>query len=315
MAEPEQTAATAWGSSGDLAADRRYAWGMAALKDGVAGEAADLFEQACELVPQWAPSWLGLGDARSSGGDAAGAAAAYRQCLALDPADRLGAGLRLARAGQVAPSQAMSEAYVAGLFDDYAPRFERHLVQDLGYRGPSLIAAALEAVGAGRDLRVLDLGCGTGMMGDAARPRAAWLGGCDLSQAMVEAARRRGIYDRVETASLLDALGREPAGTLDLVTAADVLVYVADIDALFAALASALRPGGLFAFTTQTFAEGEEPGSGIAVGEDLRFRHGERHIRAVAAGHGLPVIRLVRDWERRERGEPLPGLVVVCRRA
>ena len=315
MAEPEKTAATAWGSSGDLAADRRYAWAMAALKDGAAGEAADLFEQACELVPHWAPVWLGLGDARASVGDAGGAEAAYRRCLALDPSDRLGAGPRLARAGQVAPAQAMSEAYVAGLFDEYAPRFERHLVQELGYRGPALIAVALDAVGAGLGLRVLDLGCGTGMMGEAVRPRAAWLGGCDLSQAMVEAARRRGVYDRVETAGLLDALGREMPGTLDLATAADVLVYVADIEALFVALAAALRPGGLFAFTTQTFAEGDEPDTGIAVGEDLRLRHGERHIRAVAARHGLPVIRLVRDWERRERGQPLPGLVVVCQRA
>lgn len=303
-------------TSGDLAADRRYAWAMAALKDGAATEAIDLFGQAAELAPRWAPVWLGLGDARMAAGDSSGAAEAFRTCLAIDPADRLGAGPRLSRLGEVAPALAISAAYVAGLFDAYAPRFERHLTQSLGYRGPALIVTALDAAApcvAG--LRVLDLGCGTGLMGEAIRPRAAWLAGCDLSPAMVEAARARGVYDRVEVGGLLDVLRREPEGSLDLVTAADVLVYVGDLEAVFETLSRVLRPGGHFAFTSQTFPEGEEPEAGSTVGEDLRFRHGERHVRAVASRHGFEITRLVRDWERRERGEPLPGLVAVCRRA
>ena len=303
-------------SSGDLAADRRYAWAMAALKDGAAAEAIDLFEQAAEIVPGWAPIWLGLGDAREASGDRAGAVEAFRRCLVLDAADRLGVGPRLARLGQGSPGQAMTDAYVASLFDDYAPRFERHLTRHLDYRGPSLIVDALDAVGApGSGLRVLDLGCGTGLMGEAIRARASWLGGCDLSPVMVAAADRRGIYDRVEAASLFDVLGREPAASLDLVTAADVLVYVGDPDGLFAKVAAALKQGGHFAFTSQTFAPGEEPEDSIGVGADLRFRHGENRLRALGAAHGLPVIRCVRTWERRERGEPLPSLVVVCRRS
>lgn len=316
MDDRAQTPASALHTSGDLAADRRYAWAMAALKDGAVAEAIDLFKQAAELAPRWAPAWLGLGDARSAAGDGSGAVEALGTCLALDPSDRLGAGPRLARLGRCVPAQAMSEAYVAGLFDEYAPRFERHLTQNLGYRGPALITAALDAVAPTLSgLRVLDLGCGTGLMGKAIRQRAAWLAGCDLSPAMVEAAKARGVYDRVETGGLVEVLRREPAGSLDLVTAADVLVYVGDLPAVFAAGSAALRPGGLFAFTSQTFAEGQEPEAGSAIGDDLRFRHGERRVRSVVTGHGFEVIRLVRDWERRERGEPLPGLVVVCRRA
>ena len=43
-------------SSGDLAADRRYAWAMAALKDGAAAEAIDLFEQAAERGANLTPA-------------------------------------------------------------------------------------------------------------------------------------------------------------------------------------------------------------------------------------------------------------------
>ncbi len=34
----------------------------------------------------------------------------------------------------------MTPAYVAALFDDYAPRFEAHLTQALAYRGPQILS-------------------------------------------------------------------------------------------------------------------------------------------------------------------------------
>ena len=48
--------------------------------------------------------------------------------------------------------------------------------------------------------RVLDLGCGTGLAGEALRRRAAWLEGVDLSSGMIDQARRKGLYDRLEVA-------------------------------------------------------------------------------------------------------------------
>ncbi len=61
----------------------------------------------------------------------------------------------------------MSNAYVAHLFDDYAPRFENHLVRNLAYRGPEILSEMLRAgaAKAGRPFRfghMIDLGCGTG---------------------------------------------------------------------------------------------------------------------------------------------------------
>ena len=55
----------------------------------------------------------------------------------------------------------------------------------------------------GRDkLAILDLGCGTGLAGLAFQPLAARLDGVDLSPAMIEKARARGIYDHLDVADL-----------------------------------------------------------------------------------------------------------------
>lgn len=299
-------------TSGDLAADRRYAWAQAELKEGDAAAAADLLRQTLELVPGWAPAWLALGDACRRSGQVAEAVAAWQRSLALDPADRMGAGACLAEAGQRPAEQAFSPAYVARLFDDYAPRFESHLTEALGYRGPALVGDALAEAAPGRRFRrVLDLGCGTGLAGVVLRPVADRLAGCDLSPAMLDRARRRGLYDELACRDLVAALAAEPAGSLDLVVAADVLIYVADLGPVFAAAARALAPGGLFAFTTQAQAEG---GPEVVVGADLRVRHATSHVLRVAAAAGFAVAVQSAEWARRERGEPVPGLVAVLRR-
>ncbi len=301
-------------TSGDLAADRRYAWAMAALGDGDAVAAADLLRQALEIVPAWTPAWLALGDACRQGGDLSAAETAWLRCLVLDPADRLGAGARLAEAGSVPAEGAISAAYVAKLFDDYAPRFERHLTESLGYRGPALVADALaRAAPARRFARALDLGCGTGLVGAVLRPLVDWLGGCDLSPAMLARARAGGLYDRLETSDLLSALRAEPPSTLDLVVAADVLIYVPDLAPVFRAAARALATGGLFVFTTQaTQGEGE---AAVSVGPDLRVRHATPFVLSLAEEAGFAVELQAPEWARKERGEPVPGLLAVLRRA
>ena len=44
---------------------------------------------------------------------------------------------------------------------------------------------------------MLDLGCGTGLAGEAFRPHVDWLEGVDLSPGMIAQARKKTIYDRL----------------------------------------------------------------------------------------------------------------------
>ncbi len=200
----------------------------------------------------------------------------------------------------------MPPAYVARLFDDYAPRFDRHLTETLGYRGPELILAALDAVAPGRQFGVaLDLGCGSGLAGRALRARVGRLIGVDLSDGMVAQARTTGVYDEVTAGDLIAFLAAREAGGADLAVAADALVYLGDLRPVCAGAAAALMAGGLFAFTVES---GE---AAFALGESLRFRHSDAHMREAAKAAELRVALLAPASTRCEGGIEAAGRVVV----
>lgn len=308
------TSAPVFRSSGDLIADRRYAYAADALAEGDFVAAADLFAQAAEVAPRWAAAWFGLGQARERLGRGAAATEAFAQARDCDAGDELGAGLHLARLGGAAPA-APPAGYVRGLFDQYAGRFDKHLREDLAYRGPEVLRDALAAARAAQSLplhfdRVLDLGCGTGLMGRALFPHFDSIHGVDLSPRMVEAARATGVYNQAEAGDLLDFLHGQGEDSADLVIAADVFVYLGDLDAVFRASARALESGGLFAFTVQ---RGE--GADYAVGDDLRYRHTQAYLRRLANENGFVVLELHEASTRQDAGRDVPGLVAVLARA
>ena len=295
---------TAFRSSGDLAADRRYLWADASRREGDLPGAADLFRQAVDLAPYWAAGWFALGETLMAAGDSPGAAAAFDRCLTLDAEDALGAGVRLAILRGEA--REMPAAYVAGLFDDYAARFDAHLVGALEYRGPELLRSAIDDVaGASRRFETfLDLGCGTGLMAEALRGRYDSGTGVDLSPAMLQEAEARGLYQTLTAADAVAFLDQQPAGCFDLVAAADVLVYIGDLAPLFVAVRRTLALDGLFAFSVQAM-----DGDGYRLGPDMRFHHAADYVAGAAALTGLSVRLCQNVSTRRDAGVPVPGLV------
>lgn len=294
-------------ASGDLIAELRFAYAKAAAQQGDFRAAAELFEQALERAPHWAPAWFALGEARENLGDLDAAARAFRATLAADPADAQGAIARLALIGRGDAPPALPQAYVARLFDDYAPRFDKHLTENLNYRAPALIADALSAVAPGRRfLSALDLGCGTGLMGAPLRERVDRLAGVDLSAAMIAKARERGLYDRLVVDDALAMLGREPPGAFDLIAAADALVYIGDLTLLFAAIGPALSADGLFAFSVETC-----DGDGFKLAPTMRFVHSWSYVEAAAREAGFRPLLIQSASTRREAGADAPGLICV----
>jgi len=231
--------------------------------------------------------------------------------VAIEPEDALGVGLDLARLGALAPEEAISQGYVRALFDDYAPRFDKHLIRNLAYRGPELIAAALRRACAlrGRPFRFrrgLDLGCGTGLAARALEGRAAMVEGVDLSPRMLAKARKTHLYDRLHEGDLVGFLAGCGEASADLLVAVDVFVYMASLAPAFRAARRVLARDGLFAFSVQA-----HDGDGFALGEDGRHAHGEAYLRRLAAECGFTVAFLEEASTRQERGEDVPGLVTV----
>jgi predicted TPR repeat methyltransferase len=293
-------------SSGDLIADRRYDFARRYAADGDLPAAADLYAQAAELAPGFASAWFALGEVREALGDRAGAQAAFTRAREADRDDRHGAALHLARLTGADPAAGALQAYVRTLFDQYAPRFDRAL-EDLGYSAPALLRDAIVKHGT-RFGSMLDLGCGTGLAGAAFRPHVDWLAGVDLSPKMVEAARAKGLYDRLTVADIGAYLAEQPGAAFHLVIAADVFAYVADVADVCAAVARVLAPGGLFGFTAETHG-----GEGAIVGAKMRYAHGEPFIRDAIAKAGLTLVELTRASSRTENRVPVPGLLVVAR--
>ena len=193
-----------------MIADRRFDFARDLQMKGDLAAAADLLLQAIDLAPGFASAWFTLGEIRQQLGEREAAIAAFRKAVAADPDDRHGAGLRLMLLGADQLS-AMPPAYVRALFDQYAPRFEAALVDDLGYRGPSLLfKAVLSARASVRKpaffRRAIDLGCGTGLAATAFAKEVDHFIGIDLSPRMVEQARLTGLYAELEVADMLRGL-------------------------------------------------------------------------------------------------------------
>ena len=297
-----------------MIADRRFdfARDLQLSVDLVAAE--DLFVQATDLAPGFATAWFKLGEVREQLGDRNGAIVAFRNAELADPGDRNGAGLHLMRLG-AADLAGMRPTYVKALFDQYAPRFDAALLDQLGYRGPALLVAAvvIACAAAARPAtfsRAIDLGCGTGLAGRAFAPMVDEIIGIDLSPGMIERARATGLYAEVEVAEIAEGLGRRPDRCADLILAADVMVYVHDMTPLLREVARVLTPGGLFAFTVESHA-----GEGVVLGEALRYAHGESGMRALIAAAGLEPGQFGSASSRTESGVQVPGLVVVATKA
>ncbi|MGE4062624.1 MAG: methyltransferase domain-containing protein [Rhodospirillaceae bacterium] len=292
-------------SSGNLTADRRYAYAQTLRAEGDAAGAADVIAQALELAPAWAEGRFALAETLAEAGKTIEAAGAYRDYLAADPSDSMGAGARLSLLGAAPTPAQLPSAYVSRLFDEYAPRFDAALTERLNYRGPEVLKDAVTRVWPGMFSRVFDLGCGTGLSGVAFRDAAEWLGGVDLSPAMVKRAQARKIYDYLESGDMSAALLAldEPC---ELIIAADVLVYVGDLAQLFSTVRKKLVLGGVFAFTTQRAEDGD-----YVLGREQRYSHSRAYIRRLADACDFEVARLEDAVTRQEAGKDVPGLVAV----
>jgi predicted TPR repeat methyltransferase len=176
------------------------------------------------------------------------------------------------------------DAYIQSFFDRFAPRFEERLLGELGYSAPAVVGQFLAPWLASRNgLRVADLGCGTGLSGAFARPHAARLAGVDLSGAMLEIARGRGLYDELAREEIGDWLARQGPASLDLVLALDVFIYVGELERVLRAAAAAIAPEGRFVFTIEELAGGGD----YRLLPAGRYAHAPDYVMAAAQRAGF----------------------------
>jgi len=295
-------------SSGHPIADKRADFADMLFRSGDPGAAAELMLQALEVAPAWSFGWFRLGEIQEAAGAAEAAVQAFRMALELDPHDRAGATLKLHLTGRADTPRTMPAAFVETLFDQYAGKFETSLLGKLDYRAPDILLDAVLTARPGPFACAIDLGCGTGLMGERLRPLCDRLEGYDLSAGMLMVARGKGIYDALEQADLSALAFAAPRA--NLAVAADVYGYVGELDTVFANARSMLVPGGAFAFSVEKLAADD----GLALRETRRYAHSRAYVEGRLADARFGIVSLVEAVIRKDHEQPVTGLIVLAER-
>lgn len=294
-------------------ADAHYNMGVALSELGRIDEALSCFGAAVAIDPDHVQAHYNLALMHKWQGRPDAAAAAFLDVLRLQPEQETARHLLAALTG--ADSARAPAAYVAATFDAAAERFDEHLVDELGYDAPQRLLEMLSALPElpARPWDVLDLGCGTGLVGVAVAPHARQVAGVDLSARMLARAQARGLYQRLQQADALAMMAAEPAASYDVIVAADMLIYTGRLEELVLQVRRLLRPGGCYAFSAECLEEADIAGrdGDYRLLPSGRYAHADNYLRRLAGANGFVVRASVRAPIRREAGKPIAGWLAV----
>ena len=245
-------------------------------------------------------------------GDLNGARAVYQNWIARDPDNATAHFFLAALSGKDVPARA-GDSYIRPTFDEMADRFEEH-VRGLAYRVPEEMAHMLASHHAPQgNWRILDGGCGTGLVGRCLRPWARQMYGVDLSFNMVGHARNTGFYEFLEQAEISSFLA-QCQQRFNLIAYADMLIYFGDLGELFQRSAALLEPGGRIMFSTELPSQGQHVDQ-FHLNASGHYQHSESHVAQCLRDAGLEVVAQSRLVVRNELDRALQGQLVLAQLA
>lgn len=287
--------------------------GIAYMEQGKHKEAALYFEQAIQANPDYIEARVNVGAVYLKMEDYGTASKHYQEIMRLQPDNSEIAYVLNAINNNSENYHAAPQAYIQNLFNQYAPNYEKHLTQILDSKIPELIYnTILETSGhllkMERNLHILDLGCGTGLTGEKFAPYANKLIGIDLSEKMLAIAAQKNIYNELLLADISQSIDKYY--DLDLVIAADTLVYIGDLEQIFTQLALSLKENGVFVFTIEKTAKYP-----YELQNTARFAHNSEYLQNLAAKYGFEIIHYKNIILRKHKNGVIEGLLYVFRKS
>lgn len=272
-------------------------------------DAIDYFQSALAIDETHLPSLINLASLYLKSRQMDAAILYYEKALSIEPNNpEIRHILSAIKPGDDSPLRAPNE-YVSHLFNQYAPHYDEHLIKLLNYSAPQLIIDALERHLAEslESLSVIDLGCGTGLMGECLKPISSKLIGIDISESMIEEAKNKHCYDTLIVGDI--ETGIIDLGPADLITAADVLPYIGDLNPLFNAISLTLNAGGYFAATIEKGID--KP---YQLQATVRYSHQIEYIKSRCKEYNLHIIAMDNVVIREQNKENIEGILMILKR-
>ncbi|MDX8379810.1 MAG: tetratricopeptide repeat protein [Gallionella sp.] len=224
--------------------------------------------------------------------------------LKAKPDDPVATHLLAAYQGGETPDQC-SRAYVELTFDEFAAGFE-HTLSRLKYAGPQLVMDYLSGYTLA-GLSVLDLGCGTGLVGAVLKSSARSLEGVDLSQSMLRQAAEKRIYNQLHQADITEFL-QASCDPYDFIVCMDTFIYLGKLDEIIALIYKRLKAGGQLLFSTEKLLSAYPRDFQLNI--TGRYSHHQDYILRLLAKVGFVIEKISDVMIRIESGFPIEGQFV-----
>lgn len=214
----------------------------------------------------------------------------------------------LAAINQEKPPESAPKEYLQNLFNQYAAYYDKHLAEHLHYKVPAALKKALTAYIHTTDacLKILDLGCGSGLCGAEFKPWAETLIGIDIAENMLAIAKEKALYDQLICDDIMQSLPHYK--DFDLILAADVFTYKGDIAQCLILCAQALKPGGLIGFSVEKTEQ-----QNFVLQSNCRYAHNQDYLKHTLQAAGFEILSLEPTELRQQQRQPVLGYCVVAR--
>jgi len=291
--------------------DAFYLLSALCLKLGRFSEARCFNHCGIIAAPSNCTSKIVLGQAYYELGKVDNAITLFEDWLAEEPDNPVAMHLMAAYRGQQVPEQC-SKQYIELTFDSFAPTFE-NILNRLAYGGPELVRNYLATLDRpAENPTMLDLGCGTGLVGNVLAPYAGVLIGVDLSQNMLDRAALKNVYHQLHKSDITDFL-RASHDQYDLITCMDTLIYLGRLDSVFSLIYQKLKTGGLFIFSTEKLL-GDAYESTYKLNISGRYSHHPDYLIKLLNYTGFKIITIQDVTIRKESGCPIEGQFICVSR-
>ncbi len=268
-------------------------------------DAISCYQTVLEKKEHHQSAWNNLAYVMQKTGRIAMAIGCYKRLLKINPghssADHMLAALTGSCRSTAPPS------YIKDLFDNYSNRYEDSLVNRLHYGLPEQLLRMVTASSGKNSFRkLLDIGCGTGLIGENFRDSAAVLHGVDISPKMIEIAGKKGLYDVLLSGDIHAVINDLERRSYDLIVAADVFTYIGDIRTL---LRSSHRVGSEKCHFYFSVEDLDQQTAEMVLQESGRFAHSENYISQAAETSGWHIFDVQKIKLRTEKDHWVRGAV------